>query len=84
MDGWQADEEEREAEKYPREREDVDRGLEAEQGVPHNRRRQEDGTQHVQLKITLPVLTGKESDLETGSTQHLKRPSMKVMGLPKT
>jgi hypothetical protein len=44
MDGWQIDEEKFEAEKDRREREDVDRGFEAEQSVPHDRSRQENGT----------------------------------------
>ena len=65
MDGWQTDEEKRKAEEDPREGEDVERGLEAEQGIPYDRGRQEHGTQHVQLEITLPVLTGQEGNLET-------------------
>ena len=34
-----------------------------------------DGTQQVQLKIALPVLTGRERDFETRSTQYLEEES---------
>lgn len=70
-DGGQTNQEERETEEDPWRGKDVNGRLVTEENIPDGGRGKEDTTEDVELQVGLPVLSRKESDLETRCTEHL-------------
>ena len=68
---WYPNQEEGQTIENPRERENIDRWLQPEQGIPYSRSSQKHPAKNIELKVVLPVLTGQQSNLKACSTKCL-------------